>query len=74
MVNKTKSFKVDDYKVTYTNAAQKAIFEKIVNFAKETQCFTGESATQDDNFMIESGHLLAEIIDDIGFLVENLDE
>lgn len=57
----------DEYVVAYKDdeATKQALFDKVVAFLKEHECFSGESFMQCDEPQIESQNLMVEIIDDV---------
>ena len=63
-------------KIKYKESAElkDKIFNKIIEWCKKEDMFDGEVLCQNDNGLIESPYLVAEIIDMIEFVVDYGDE
>lgn len=71
MIAKVKTFTTEDgFKVSYSDASMRLIFDEIVKLCKNTDCFSGEVAAQSDEFQIKSQDVMANIVDMIGFVLE----
>lgn len=58
-------------KVMYTDAAMKKVFEEIVKLCFDTSTFCGETACQSDEFLIKCQEVLPNVVDIIGFEIED---
>jgi hypothetical protein len=58
---------IKDCNCTYDTSQEAAgkVVEAIINWCNKYQCNSGEMLCQDDDCMIESPYLVADIIDDI---------
>jgi len=62
-----KEYKTEDMKVTWEETPEKikAVYDKVVDFFKKHESFSGECIMQSDAPIIESPELLSDIADDI---------
>lgn len=62
-----KKIEFGDFSVTYneTQEIKDAVFERVVNFLKEVQSFSGECIAQNDDAIINSHYIFCEIADEI---------
>ena len=67
--------KTSDGIVTYKDdvATRNAVYEKVLAFFMEQECFSGECCYQCDNVQLESPDLLAELAEEI-FEFDNQEE
>lgn len=71
MITKVKGVYVHGYgKVLYSDAAMREVFDRIVRLCFETQTFCGETACQSDEFLMKCQEVLPDIVDTIGFAIE----
>jgi hypothetical protein len=57
----------DEYVLAYKDdeATKQALFDKVIGFLREHECFSGESYAQADAPQIGAMDLMVEIIDDV---------
>jgi len=63
----TKTIQTEDYKVTYedTPEVRDAVFERVMKYFKEYECFAGEVIHQSDDPLIYAPNVMSDIADDI---------
>lgn len=68
--------KFDDYDVDYEDSddVRNKVFDRVMQYFKEHECFDGESIMQMDDPIIDAPNVMCDLVDIIGFKTRWHDE